>query len=457
MEKYQALGNAGVRLYSNANGSESSMGSRVKGHGEKDVRKCMDELIQFIGSLFDVLNELVMDSAMCSQMIELIQDPVDPLEVIRPVEKNVTHNIIQILETILVLEEYCSYSVENTVASIMQFMHRGVRLRTESATSMFVPILRSKQIQQVLLRYPSIRKKTLIIIMIFLEDKTILANMEQSASQDLQVPSSDKILRDNKYQTPTRLGYRTRRRHSITQKKIDQVRDERNYPWASTLAQTVSLCLSMDHDVSDVGSWETVRVCLAFFANILDRFSEALIASVLLQDKIDLYRVQDMFQSGKVPEHLGVVKAIPMYLVDLADKASGALSTPVAPHVALLHPTGPTDIISQKKYFKMLRVAQECLMLLRGLMMHSTYGIKTTQLLADDSNWVLCVLEKMSHYPESHPRAFPEGYPLALWVRRMKLKNEASQQDDLCYPTVGDVIHVSRLMKFAVLKQLDKL
>jgi hypothetical protein len=214
----------------------------------------------------------------------------------------------------------------------------------------------------------------------------------------------------------------------------------------------------MNHDVSDVGSWETVRMCLAFFANILDRFSEALLASVLLQDKIELYDVQGMFQPGKMPDHLRVVKALPLYLVDLADKASGASNSPLAPHVALLHPTRPTDIHSEKRYLKMLRIVQESLMLLRGLMAHSTYGIQTTRLLAEDNNWVLCVLEKMAHYPNSSSRtgSFTEGYPLALWVRRMNtLKNETSQQYDLCYPTVGDVVHVSRMMKFAVLKQLD--
>lgn len=459
MDKYQDLVNRGIGVCSNADGSEASGGSSHKsfgGHTEKELQKCMHELIQFVRSLFSMLNELVMDTGTCQQMIELIQDPVDPLDVIKPVEKNVAHNIVQILDTILSLEEYSRDCVENTVASIVQFMQRSVRLRTESTKSMFAPVLKSRQIQQMLLRYPSIRKQTLMLIMIFLEDKSTLIDMEQSASQNLQVPSSERLLRDNQYQTPeTRMGYRTRRRHSMTQEKIDRIYNEESYPWASTLVQTVSLCLSMDHDVSDVGSWETVRMCLAFFANILDRFSESLLASVLLRDKLELYDVQGMFQPGKMPEHLGVVKPIPLYLVDLVDKASGALRSPVAPHLALLHPTSVTDIASRKICLKMLRIVQESLMLLRGLMAHSTYGMQTTRLLAEDNNWVLCVLEKMSNYPDSSTSRFPEGYPLALWVRRMKLKNETGQQDDLCYPTVSVVIHVSRMMKFAVLKQLD--
>lgn len=456
MQKYQVLENGGGM----ENGESSSVTNltRSNAHSVKELETCMEELTKFVGSLFEVLNELVMDSGMCSKMIELIQDPVDPLDAIKPVEKNVTHTIIQILDTILVLEEYCGVSVESTVASIVQFMHHGVRLRTESAKSIFAPILKSKQIQQLLLRYPSIRKRCLTLIMIFLEDRSTLTTMEQLASQDLQVSSSEKLLKEN--QSPsTGLRTRTHRRHSITQKRIDQASHEDSCAWASRLVQTVSLCLSMDHDVAHVGSWETVRMCLAFFANIIDRFSEALLASVLIQEKLESYNVQGMFAPGKMPDHLRVVKTLPLYLIDIADKASGSTSSneSITPHVALLHPTCPTGISSQNMGLKMLRIVQESLMLLRGFMTHSRFGIETTRLLADENNWVLCVLEKMAHYPELQSGSFSGGYPLALWVRRTTFKNESGQHDDPCYPTVDSVIHVSRMMKFAVLKQLDKL
>lgn len=436
----------------------SSIATRRKMTGDSngnELQSCINELTKFVGCVFEILNELVMDGEMCGKMIDLIQDPVNPLDVIKPAEKNVTHSIIQIIDTLIVLEEHSLYPVEMAIAPIVHFMHRCVRLRTEISKSIFFPILKSAQIQKVLLRYPSIRKEAIMLIMIFLEDKHTLMMMEHASSQELQVSPSGKMQRG--VPTPTRIGSGTHRRHSITQPKIDSLGKNDSNSWASRLVQTVSLCLSMEHDVAQIGSWDTVRICLAFFANIMGQFSEALLASVLLQDKIEMYNVQEMFQQGNIPRHLGIVKAIPFYLVDIADKASGALNEALPPHISLLHPTISTDIKSQKTYFKMLRVVEESLMLLRGFMTHTKFGMKTTQLLAADNNWVLCILEKMTRYPVScsDTARSTRRYPLALWARRMKLKNDESLEHDSCYPTVEDIIHVARLMKFAVLKQLD--
>lgn len=446
--------------------SVSTHRSSIANRGDEKVRKnlqhCMEEFPRFVSVLFAILNELVMDTAMGSRMIELVQDPVDPLDMIKPAEKNIIQNIICILDTLMSLETYSSSSVEKAVSSIVQFMFLGIRLRTEISKGIFSPILKSRQIQQVLLKYPSVRKKALMLIMIILEDNDILAAMEHAASQDLQVSPSKKMT-VNQSRTPSRLGSSTHRRHSITQKRIDDssrlLYEVGSPSWASKLVQTILLCLSIDHNVAERDSWDTLRMCFAFFAYLMNKFSEALLACVLMPEKLEAYDVDDMFRPSSPPDHLKIAKTIPLCLVDIADKASGAGDRSMPPHVSILHPVSPADIGSEKAYFTTLRIVEESLVLLRDFVVHSRFGKTTVKLLAHDNNVVLCVFEKLARYPDSSSRkgTMARQCPLAAWVKRVQPKNDGTgNQHGLdSGPAIEDVVHISRMLKCAVLKHLD--
>jgi hypothetical protein len=103
------------------------------------------------------------------------------------------------------------------------------------------------------------------------------------------------------------------------------------------------------------------------------------------------------------------------------------------------------DISSQKTYLKMRRVVHESLVLLRALFTKVPGTAHTLAL--EDSNWVLCVLEKMSRYPVTSVEPAISDYRRALWVDALEASSGRGPS--------SSVESVAKALKANVLEELN--
>ena len=441
----------------------------AKNMSEKYTVEYVEDFIDFSTALFGILNEFAMDG-MCEKMLDISQEKdesKDPLwGMMQPDGKSISQSIIYTMGVAIMRDSGSSIVL---LEGMLHFVLAMAEQRTGSSRLFFAPLLKSKEMRHVLLNYHSLRSMMIRFIMICMEERDVVVDMELSAALEMKV-SPSKHLTANQYRTPSRLRPRTHRRNSAIQKRLDNADADYCDPsWAPRLVQSVCLCLSVDSSPDDE-AWNSVRHCLAFFANLLERHAEALVSSVIEYSRFEGFDESRLRNTGG-PEHM-IVKTLPLQLIDIANKASGFLNSSTA-QIMPIYPEKEfgSDTIKRKGYLRRLRIVQESLTLLRGCVAHPRFGSTTVSSLARDSHLVLCVLEKMTRYQskkEDHKTSKSEpillGYPLALWVQGI---GTSSSRASLCptnlvssrgfdsYPSIEDITYLSRAIKSIVLNKLD--
>lgn len=446
-----------------------------EGPSPKGAQLCAAAFLTFVGSFFTILNEFAADSNLLIAMIdELTHDDVDAqgapstVDIVRPSRRAMTRNILRTMEVLSrvdpsSLPSTCfppltpphqsppsgSPSKASSSASpsgcameaLAKFLHTLARLRSKGDRSILVPVLQSKQLEKALLAHPGASRDELIkFVLVMLEDSQTFASMELEASKELQIPPSKHAVSAAQL-TPPRAtggisGVTRPRRHSMLNKRLGIDSDTRpggdhaalqgDPFWASRLPQTINLCLNQP---STTAPWTTVRLCLGFFASLVERCADALLQSVCDFKHLEKY-------SGEGRE----VETLMHHIVRIAGVAAGEGS--------LLHPNkcSETDAAEQRSYLRRWRIVHESLVLLRALL---TRVPGTAHCLAlEDSNGVLCVLEKIAiGYPLStiNQPALSDGR-LALWVDAL----------EAAYGRRGSSLEsIARSVKAMLLKELS--
>ncbi|KAI8103510.1 hypothetical protein M9435_004847 [Picochlorum sp. BPE23] len=423
---------------------------------EEDI----ESFLKFVDALFSILNEFVVDGGIRDKLEEFAQESGDPNEMIQSTKKSITTAIVHLLKILFPMNTTLAY---HALEKITQFLLLNTSMHSDMLTSMFVPVLQSKSFQMILMKFPALRNKLIQIILNMVESKDVLSSMECSASLELNV-SPSKQLANNQYRTPSRLRPRAHRRHSIVQKKLENADIEfRESAWSHRLVQSVCLCLADESQ----HCWDTIRLCLSFFASLLERHADAILRSVIEESHFHNLDVTDLV--GEEHPSTIVAKSLPLQLIDAANRASGSLGTEPGMHMMLIEPALPDgfDYAEQKSHLKRLRVVQECLTLLRGFMTHPIFEGLATESLLSDTHTVLCTLEKMTRYQNISRTAQKQlfvGYPLSPWVQSI---GSSSVKSSFCpsdvvtrrggfdsYPSVDDVVYISRGLKSRLLTKL---
>jgi hypothetical protein len=442
----------------------------AKNLNDKYSEEYVEDFIGFSTALFGILNEFATDG-MCEKMLDISQEKDesrDPLwGMMQPDGKHISQSIMYTMGIAIMRDSESSVVL---LEGMLHFVLAMAQQRTGTSRLFFAPLLKSKEVQQILLKYDSLRSMMIRFIMICMEERDVVADMELSAALDMKI-SPSKQLTANQYRTPSRLRPRTHRRNSAIQKRLDNADAEYCDPsWAPRLVQSVCLCLSVDSS-PDSEVWDSVRHCLTFFANLLEKHAEALMTSVVEYSRFEGFDLESRLGNTGVPDHM-IVKTLPLQLVDIANKASGFLNSSTAPQIMPIYPANEfgSDTTRRKRYLKRLRIVQESLTLLRGCVAHPSFGSTTVSSLAGESHLVLCVLEKMTRYQSKKEDTISKseqvllGYPLALWVQGI---GTSSSRASLCptnlvssrgfdsYPSVEDITYLSRAIKSIVLNKLD--
>ena len=324
----------------------------------------------------------------------------------------------------------CSYAME----SVAKFVHSLARLRSDADKSILMPILKSKQLEIALLAYPGAsRDEWIKFVMVMLEDNQTLAFMELEASKELNVTPSKRAVSAAQFSTPNKShggirGVTRPRRHSMLNKRLGIEADTRGDEhhrlpgdplWASRLTQTINLCMSIDEirvrpvsggarvtpnpsgspASSTMMQWATVRLCLSFFASLVERSANALLQSVVDFKHLERYSSGD--QESETLMH---------HIVRIAHVALGEGN--------LLHPRtcSETKLDQQRAYLRERRIVHESLVLLQALLRNISGAARCLAL--EDSNGALCMLEKVAiGYPLSTTSdLLRSDGRLALWV-----------------------------------------
>ncbi len=420
----------------------------------------IETFLTFVDALFSILNDFVVDGGIRDKLEEFAQESGDPNAMIQSTKKSITAAIVHLLTILSPMETSLACK---TMEKIVQFLLLNTSMHSDTLTSMFVPVLQSKSFQMILMKFPTLRNKLIQIIINMVESKDVLSSMECSASLELNV-SPSKQLANNQYRTPSRLRPRAHRRHSIVQKKLENAEVEFcETAWSHRLVQSVCLCVADDSQEC----WDTIRLCLSFFASLLERHADAILRSAIEDSRFLNFDAADLV--GEDRASTVVAKSLPLQLVDAANRASGSLGTESAMHMMPIEPDFPDgfDYVGQKSHLKRLRVVQECLTLLRGFITHPIFEGMTTESLLSDTHTVLCTLEKMTRYQNisrTPQRQLFVGYPLSPWVQSI---GSSSVKPSFCpsdvvtrrggfdsYPSVDDVIYISRGLKSILLTKL---
>lgn len=440
-----------------------------EGPSRKEAQRCAAAFFRFVGSFFTVLNEFSADSNLLVSMIdELTEDDtgVDgdaqggapgAGDIVRPSKRAMSRNILRTMEVLSTAEPSSSpglslppgsASPASTAASpggcameaLAKFLHALARVRSKGGVDILVPVLQSKQLEKALLAYPGASRDELIkFVLVMLEDKQTLASMELEASKELQIPPSRRATSAAQLTPPKATGgisgVARPRRHSMLNKRLGIDSDTKSEGdraalqgdpfWASRLTQTINLCLDRP---SAPAPWTTVRLCLEFFASLVERSAEALLQSVC-----DFKHLEKYSDDGRE------VETLMHHVVRVAGMAAGEGS--------LLHPNScsETDAAEQRSYLRRWRIVHESLVLLRALL--SRVPGTARCLALEDSNGVLCVLEKIAiGYPLSTlGQPMLSGGRLALWVDAL----------DAAYGRRGGSCDsIARSVKGVILKQL---
>ena len=442
-----------------------------------DSQRCVAAFVKFVGSLFTILNEFAADTGLLASMIDELAgdeggrggratragrasrggqgssaskhtdgDGSSDADVAGPSRKTMARNIVRTMEVLARVAPggatastgatgSAAANTRYAMDAVARFVHVLARLRSEGDRAILMPVLKSKELQRVLLAYPGASRDDLLkFVMVMLEDKHTFAEMELDAAKELGVtPSRRAVGTSNQLKTPSRMGggisgITRPRRHSMINKRLGldtdarPGEDESSLPgdplWASRLTQTINLCMadkkvsataatassssppSLSPSLSPTSSpssspWTTQRLCMAFFASLVERLSEALLQSV-----VDFKHLENFGDGRETLMH---------HLVCIAGVAAGEGS--------LLHPTScsDTDVAAQRVFLQNRRIVHESLVLLRALLTRIPGAVRTLAL--EDSNVALCMLEKVSRFGTASvdEPALSDGR-LALWV-----------------------------------------
>ena len=442
----------------------------------KDVQRCVAAFVRFVGAFFTILNEFAADSNLLVSMIdELTQNDAvvdgreeapSTVDTVRPSRRAMARNILRTMEVLSRVDPSLipltsfppltpspSSSVPGSpsmacpsaspsgcaMEALAKFLHKLARLRSKGGTPMLILVLKSKQLEKALLAYPGASRDELIkFVLVMLEEKHTFSSMELEASKELQVPPSKHAVNAAQLTPPGATGgisgVARPRRHSMLNKRLgidsetksdgDLASSHGDPLWASRLTQTINLCLTPP---STPAPWTTVRLCLSFFASLVERSADALLQSVC-----DFTHLEKHSGDGRE------VETLMHRIVRVAGVAAGKGS--------LLHPNScsETDTAEQRCYLRRWRIVHECLVLLRALL--SRVPGTARCLALEDSNGVLCVLEKIAiGYPLStvNPPALSDSR-LALWVDAL----------DAAHGRGSSLESIAKSVKGLVLKEL---
>jgi len=436
-----------------------------------DSQRCVAAFVKFVGSLFTILNEFAADTGLLASMIAELAgdeggrggratcagrasrggqgastskhtdgDGSSDGDVAGPSRKTMARNIVRTMEVLARVASggatastgatgSAAANTRYAMEAVARFVHVLARLRSEGDRAILMPVLKSKELQRVLVAYPGASRDDLLkFVMVMLEDKQTFADMELEAAKELGVtPSRRAVGTSNQLKTPSRMGggisgITRPRRHSMINKRLGldtdarPGEDESSLPgdplWASRLTQTINLCMA-DEKLSATATasssppslsptpspssspWTTQRLCMAFFASLVERLSEALLQSV-----VDFKHLENFGDGRETLMH---------HLVCIAGVAAGEGS--------LLHPAScsDTDVAAQRVFLQNRRIVHESLVLLRALLTRIPGAVRTLAL--EDSNVALCMLEKVSRFGTAgvDEPALSDGR-LALWV-----------------------------------------
>jgi hypothetical protein len=315
----------------------------------------------------------------------------------------------------------------------------------------------------------------------------VFSLVENDVSVELGIPSGKLVIAatgQQQQETPGRLGARTpHRKHSILGKRLESA-EQKDSGWATRLLASICSCLLPNEEkMYQVGtSWDVSRLVLSILANILERNGEACIRSVT--EFIDhawsnIQHSIDANSKNGFPVSNLAKRSLPCLLIFLADFACGWSQVPKARYLLPLLPEpwpqglqmeGIDVGKSKMNWLKRMRVLQEALTFLRGLLLHPGLGpVALDSLLAttEAQQRALCVLEKASRLEDiSNSENEPlSPLPIALWALAI---GTSSQKQSLCPETilarrggcprcsVDDIVYLSRSLKGRIILRLSE-
>eukprot|EP00890_Picochlorum_soloecismus_P005461 jgi/Picsp_1/5916/NSC_03273-R1_---NA--- len=445
---------------------------------EIDSLRC----IEFFNSLFSSLHNLL-DSTIAGKLMSCFAS--------HQCSSTFAAKVVGVLE--LCMRGESTQTANKTVSIIFSMLCVMSSNANDTQTLRLLPILQSSILTTVLVKHHHPNKvKDSIWILNFVKNmmnqNDVFSLVETDASAELGIPPG-KLFIDatgqQQQETPSRLGARTpHRKHSILGKRLESA-EQKDSCWATRLLVSICVCLLPNEEkMYQEGTWwiQVSRLVLSILACILERNGEACIRSVTDFIEHSCSNIQhDMDNASKNGSPVVTVanRSLPCSLISLADMACGWSQVPKARYLLPLLPEPwPQDFrmegvkVGEAKinWLKRMRVLQETLTFLRGLLLHPLLGpVALDSLLAttEAQQRALCVLEKSSRLEdiansESEPLS---PLPIALWALAI---GTSSQKQSLCPETilarrggcpccsVDDIVYLSRSLKGRIILRLSE-
>ena len=477
-------------------GGAGGLGGVPDSRSFKDTQRSVAAFVEFVGSLFVILNEFAADTGLLTSMVdELAQEMEGPSGSRGGREmhggrcdkdgsptmswKTMAHNLVRTMQvlarvgvpglatsTVSVVSgtlatssspsSPSSSSACSSAASmyamdaVARFVHLLAKQRSAGSRAILTPVLKSKELQRVILAFPGASRDELLkYIMVMLEDKNTFLGMELDAAKELGVPPSRYAVctANQLNNTPSMTGGITGimrpRRHSMLNKRLSPgtdaavEEDESAMPgdplWASRLTQTINMCMRVPAaKQTNAISWKTVRLAMSFFAGLVEP------GDALLQSVVD-FKHLEKFSDGLDGRNDRYGETLMHHLVSISGAAAGSGS--------LLNPAScnDTDVAAQQAFLQNRRIVHESLVLLRALLTRIPGTVRTLAL--EDSNVSLCTLEKVSRFGMASvdEPALSDGR-LALWVDALDAAHGRSN---------SSLESIAKVLKSMLLKELS--
>ena len=437
--------------------------------------------IDFFYALFSILHSLL-DSTMAGKLVNCFAS--------QQCSSTFAGKVIGVLELCLRCES--TQTVNTTVSRIFSMISVISSNVNDLQTLRLLPLLQSSILTKVLCNHhhPN-HVHDSVSILNFVKDmmnhSDVFSLMENDVSLELGIPSGKLVIAatgQQQQETPSRLGARTpHRKHSILGKRLESA-EQKDSGWATRLLASLCYCLLPNEEkmYQEGTSWDVSRLVLSILANILERNGEACIRSVT--EFIDQacahiqHSIDSNSKNGSAASNLAK-SSLPCSLISLADLACGWSQVPKARYLLPLLPEPwPHDLRmeglevgkAKMNWLKRMRVLQEALTFLRGLLLHPVLGpVALDSLLAttEGQQRALCVLEKSSRLEdiansENEPLS---PLPIALWALAI---GTSSQKQSLCPETilarrggcpccsVDDIVYLSRSLKGRIILRLSE-
>jgi len=440
--------------------------------------------INFLNALFSILDNLL-DSAVASKLMSSFAS--------HQCSSTFAGKVIRVLE--LCLQSESTQMVDKIVLRIFSILCVMSSNASDLLTWRLLPVLQSSMLTKVLIKHHrrnNLQESVSILNFVknMLNQNEVFSLTEKCISVELGIPSGKLVMHGNGQQqqqeTPSRrAGARTpHRKHSVLGKRLESV-EQQDSCWASSMLASICVCLLPNQEniyQEQRPWWDVSRLVLSILAFILERNGEACIRSVTefightcskTQQPVDT-----TYKDGSPVVNVAN-RSLPCSLIFLADLACGWSQVPNARYLLPLLPEPwPQNVRMEGAKFgdakinwlKRMRVLQETLTFLRGLLLHPLLGpAALDSLLAttEAQQRALCVLEKSSRLEdinnlETEPLL---PLPIALWALAI---GTSSQKQSLCPEailarrggcpccSVDDIVYLSRSLRGRIILRLSE-